>query len=116
MTKRLIAVGEKLRVARREQQLSLRELASRAGVSASLLSQIESGKVIPSANSLYQIATALELPVHAFFPQTSEESANNLPGKSDHVEQPEYKGNGEGKPTYAVMESRSLTLPTHDQT
>ncbi|HEY4383791.1 MAG TPA: cupin domain-containing protein [Ktedonobacteraceae bacterium] len=61
-------VGEKLRSARREQDLSLRELASKANVSASLLSQIESGKVVPSVSSLFQIATALALPINSFFP------------------------------------------------
>lgn len=61
-------IGEKLRVARKQAQMSLRELADKAEVSASMLSQIENGKAIPSVRSLYGIAAALSLPVDYFFP------------------------------------------------
>ena len=44
----MLNLGEKLRAARMGQNLSLRELAARAEVSASLLSQIENGKANPS--------------------------------------------------------------------
>ena len=68
------AIGEKLRAARQEQQLSLRELATRVEVSASMLSQIETGKVFPSVRSLYSIASALGVSVDYFFP----DQENNL--------------------------------------
>lgn len=61
-------LSEKLRTARLNQNLSLRELAAKAEVSASLLSQIENGKANPSVRSLYSIAGALSLPVDYFFP------------------------------------------------
>ncbi|MCG3211936.1 MAG: hypothetical protein FOGNACKC_05582 [Anaerolineae bacterium] len=61
-------LSEKLRTARLKQNLSLRELAAKAEVSASLLSQIENGKANPSVRSLYSIADALSLPVDYFFP------------------------------------------------
>ncbi|QBD82242.1 cupin domain-containing protein [Ktedonosporobacter rubrisoli] len=103
--RQLMAVGEKLRSARHEQGLSLRELASRADVSASLLSQVESGKVMPSAATLYRIATALSLPVHAFFPPTTQqvdkEEDNRLQAASTQLkimEQPL---------TYAALENRA---------
>jgi transcriptional regulator with XRE-family HTH domain/mannose-6-phosphate isomerase-like protein (cupin superfamily) len=113
--KRLIAVGEKLRAARNEQGLSLRELASRAGVSASLLSQIECGKVTPSASSLFQIATALALPIHAFFPQPETEETGSGKNQAENVGQISGVGRGkvaESRPTYATMDYRSLTGAT----
>jgi transcriptional regulator with XRE-family HTH domain len=61
-------MGEKLRAARKNKNLSLRELAAKAEVSASLLSQIENGKTNPSVRSLHSIADALSLPVDYFFP------------------------------------------------
>lgn len=64
----MLGIGEKLRAARAGQNLSLRELAARAEVSASLLSQIENGKTNPSVRSLHSIADALSLPVDYFFP------------------------------------------------
>lgn len=63
----VMRVGERLRAARQGQGLSLRELAGRADVSASLLSQIENGKVNPTVMSMYNIAAALGLPVDHFF-------------------------------------------------
>src|ERR1051325_9121343 len=63
------AIGEKLRTVRQERQMSLRELANKADVSASMLSQIETGKVFPSVRSLYGIANALGVSVDYFFPE-----------------------------------------------
>jgi transcriptional regulator with XRE-family HTH domain len=63
----MLGMGEKLRAARMDQNMSLRELAEKAEVSASLLSQIENGKANPSVRSLYSIAAALSLPVDYFF-------------------------------------------------
>ena len=62
-------IGEKLRTIRQERQMSLRELAQKAEVSASMLSQIETGKVFPSVRSLYTIANALGVSVDHFFPE-----------------------------------------------
>lgn len=64
----VLNIGEKLRVARKENHLSLRELAARADVSPSLLSQIENGRANPSVMTLYNIAGALSLPITFFFP------------------------------------------------
>ena len=63
------AIGEKLRTVRQEKKMSLRELASKADISASMLSQIETGKVFPSVRSLYDIANALGVTVDYFFPE-----------------------------------------------
>lgn len=71
-----VSIGNKLRTARLAQDLSLRELAERAEVSASLLSKIENGKATPSVRSLHSIAEALSLPVNHFFPE-------KMPGEGD---------------------------------
>ena len=52
-------LGDRLRAAREDYGISLRELARRVGVSASLISQIENGKVRPSVGTLYAIASEL---------------------------------------------------------
>lgn len=64
----MLHIGEKLRTARLQKSMSLRELAEKAEVSASLLSQIENGKANPSVRSIYSIAAALSLPTNYFFP------------------------------------------------
>lgn len=67
----LVDIGSKLRAARQENGLSLRELSAKADVSPSLLSQIENGKVNPSVMTLHSIATALNVPIAYFFPSNS---------------------------------------------
>lgn len=52
-------VGERLRAARKERGLSLRELALRIGTSPSLISQIETGRARPSVSTLYSLAGEL---------------------------------------------------------
>ena len=54
-------MGEHLRVARQARGQSLRELAGRLGVSASLISQIETGRANPSVSTLYAIADELDV-------------------------------------------------------
>ncbi|GMQ85102.1 MAG: hypothetical protein BMS9Abin07_0667 [Acidimicrobiia bacterium] len=56
-------LGDRLRAARKQQGISLRELARRVGVSASLISQIETNKVHPSVSTLYSLASELDASV-----------------------------------------------------
>jgi transcriptional regulator with XRE-family HTH domain len=60
-------IGHRLRELRAARSLSLRQLAREVGVSPSLLSQVENGKVTPSVDTLYELAKALATPVAAFF-------------------------------------------------
>jgi transcriptional regulator with XRE-family HTH domain len=53
-------LGPRLRVAREQRELSVRELARRIGCSASLISQIERGVSVPSVGVLYSLATELD--------------------------------------------------------
>jgi transcriptional regulator with XRE-family HTH domain len=54
-------IGPRLRTQRERLGLSLRELARRIGVSASLISQIERDKVNPSVSTLYALVRELGL-------------------------------------------------------
>jgi transcriptional regulator with XRE-family HTH domain len=57
-------LGQRLREAREEKNIGLRELARRLGVSPSLISQIETGKTEPSINTLFAMVSELELSVN----------------------------------------------------
>ena len=57
----LDGIGDRLREERTKAGLSQRELARRLGVSASLISQLESGLSKPSVGTLYAIVTELNL-------------------------------------------------------
>ena len=60
-------LGSRLREERERAQISQRELARRLGVSASLISQIESGQSKPSVSTLYAIVTELDVSLDDVF-------------------------------------------------
>lgn len=66
-------IGRRVRALRGTMGLSLRQLAKVMGASPSLLSQIENGKVMPSVDTLYLLAGALNAPVAAFFAESPPE-------------------------------------------
>lgn len=56
-------IGTRLREARLQQGLSLRSVAQALGVSASLISQVETGKTQPSVSTLYALVTHLGISI-----------------------------------------------------
>jgi transcriptional regulator with XRE-family HTH domain len=60
-------IGTRLREERERIRISQRELARRIGLSASLISQIESGQSKPSVSTLYAIVTELGVSVDDVF-------------------------------------------------
>jgi DNA-binding response OmpR family regulator len=61
------AIGDAVRNARKVQDLSLKQLARRCGLSVSLLSQVERAESSASVSSLYKIASALGLKMSELF-------------------------------------------------
>jgi transcriptional regulator with XRE-family HTH domain len=61
-----MGLGNRIRVRRKELSFSLRELASKTGLTASFLSQIERNLTNPSLESLRKISDALEVPIFFF--------------------------------------------------
>jgi transcriptional regulator with XRE-family HTH domain len=60
-------IAEAIRRERDLAQLSLSALAARAGLAKSTLSQLEAGRGNPNIETLWAIATALEIPFSALF-------------------------------------------------
>lgn len=60
-------IGKKMQEFRAKRGMSIREVAQRANVTPSMLSQIERGLVNPSINTLKLISRALEMPMFLFF-------------------------------------------------
>ena len=65
--RRVFQVGEKIRAVRERKGYTLKTVAQRAGVSESLISQIERNKVSPAIDTLLSIADALELDLEYLF-------------------------------------------------
>jgi transcriptional regulator with XRE-family HTH domain len=64
---RVSNIGPRLRQGREQKKMSVRGLARYVGVSPSLVSQIERGRVMPSVGTLYAIANELGLVVDDLF-------------------------------------------------
>ncbi|WKZ38184.1 MAG: helix-turn-helix domain-containing protein [Anaerolineales bacterium] len=62
-----VNVASRLRELREGQNISMRTLATRSGLSANALSMIERGKTSPSVSTLYKLADALGVSITAFF-------------------------------------------------
>jgi transcriptional regulator with XRE-family HTH domain len=77
-------IGPRLRAQRELLGISLRELARRLGVSASLISQIERDKVNPSVSTLYALVRELGLGMGDLF-STDEPAPAARPGLSPLV-------------------------------
>ncbi|HRQ01098.1 MAG TPA: cupin domain-containing protein [Terrimesophilobacter sp.] len=77
------SVGARLREARTQKRLSLRSLAQSLGVSASLISQVETGKTQPSVQTLYAMAMHLDLSLDELLGVAA---GGTRPNASDRVE------------------------------
>ncbi|MGI5947780.1 MAG: helix-turn-helix domain-containing protein [Lachnospiraceae bacterium] len=65
-------IGKKLQELRSKNGISMRKLSAQAGITPSMLSQIENGQVNPSINTLRSLANALGAPLYHFFKEETE--------------------------------------------
>lgn len=60
-------VGNKIRELRKTMGLTVEELADKAGISQSMISQVERGLAKPSIDTLWKLSIYLDVPLFAFF-------------------------------------------------
>jgi transcriptional regulator with XRE-family HTH domain len=84
-------VGLRLQCLRKERDLTQRDLAGRAGLSANAISLIERDEISPSVATLQRLATALSVKISYFF-EENEEQANVLHVKTH--QRPSIVGEG----------------------
>lgn len=118
-TSSLPPIGARLRAARHRRGVSVRGLAREIGVSASLISQIETDKSSPSVSTLYAISTALDLSLEELFSdETAAEEATAPELDDDSADAPVSPANGFalGQAAVAALGRRRLgPLVTPDQ-
>jgi len=78
-----VTLGERIKGLRAERQLQQRQLAEKAGLTPSMLSQIESGRLTPSLNTVGKLAGALGVPIAALF-ESAPNGRLHLGRKSDY--------------------------------
>jgi transcriptional regulator with XRE-family HTH domain len=117
-------VGKAVKNRRKQNSLTLAELSKGSGVSAAMLSRIETGRSSASLSSLQQIATALSVPVISLFENTLESSDINFVRADEGLntvrvtaeESHHYKILGKHDNSSMGFTASSVTLHKNDQT
>lgn len=104
-------LGHRLREAREQKNIGLRELARRLGVSPSLISQIETGKTEPSINTLFAMVSELELSVNEIVfdsERDADQSSAPAAGRAEaDVARPRARGQGAAEPPGSPVQRRT---------
>lgn len=120
-------VGEKIKEFRKNNKLNQSDLAKKIGVSNTSISEYERGNVNIDADTLFQLADALNVKVDDFFPARNTESSpidllNELKGINLDTEylmifkemfEKASAMNGEERKSY--LENLKLTIEFHDK-
>ena len=105
----VMSIGRRLRSARQERGLTLRQVAESSGLTAAFISQLERGDTSGSVSSLVKIAGALGIDVTSLF----EKPSSTLVRRGERV--PAMLG-GEGVVDYVLTpegEKRAQVIETH---
>jgi transcriptional regulator with XRE-family HTH domain len=70
-----LAIGREVRAFRRQQDMTVADLAAATGLSIGMLSKIENGNTSPSLTTLQALANALSVPLTGFFRRFEEQRA-----------------------------------------
>lgn len=73
----ILKISHRIKEIRKEKNITVQELADKAGVSKGLISQIENNRTIPSLPVLMNIVYSLNLELTSFFKDISSESGSN---------------------------------------
>lgn len=99
-------IGERIRRLRLKRSMGLVELGTRTGLSASFLSQLETGRVIPTIRNLAKLALVFQKDLSYFFRQEKAVNFRVLP-KNDRVRLTRNAKDG----SRFVSESLSALIP-----
>jgi putative transcriptional regulator len=77
-----IKLGNRLKVARAEKNISQEELAKRVGVTRQTISSIETGQYCPSALLAFLLSDTLEKPIDGLFFLEGDHHTNEKPTRS----------------------------------
>jgi transcriptional regulator with XRE-family HTH domain len=73
----LLLIGDKIKSKRTQKNITLEQLANRAGVSKGLISQIENNRTVPSLPVLFNLIHSLEEDLRSFFEDMHDSFTNN---------------------------------------
>ncbi len=90
-----VAIGREVRAFRKQQEITVAELAQATGLSTGMLSKIENGNTSPSLTTLQTLAHALSVPITSFFRGFEEhrQAVHTKPGEGVDVERAGTRAN-----------------------
>ena len=77
-------IGQKIQRYRNQRGLSLRSLAEKTGITASMISQIENNSVNPSINTLKTLAETLDFPLYVLFQEENDPEQELIVRKGEY--------------------------------
>lgn len=93
----IIGIGKRIKDIRKENNLTINELANRANVSNGLISRIENGRTIPSLPVLLDLIQSLEIDASYFFEGVEKDSTSKflyIPKENQQVIEKEMEAKG----------------------
>jgi transcriptional regulator with XRE-family HTH domain len=99
----IVRLGRRLRDLRSAHELSLESLARASGISPSLLSQVERGKVTPSLTTLHALGQALNTPMFELFGSPRDQLSVTTRGNRRAIRPP-----GSDGVTYQMVSTTAL--------
>ena len=103
-------IGRKLRQLRLRKKIALVDLGRHTGLSASLLSQLENGKLIPTLPTLARIAMVFDVSLSHFFGDRKKKHVFGITRQDERIKFPEQPGSV--KPAYFF---ENLAFPAQDK-
>lgn len=90
-----VAIGREVRAFRKQQNITVADLAQLTGLSIGMLSKIENGNTSPSLTTLQALADALSVPLTSFFRQFEErrEAVHTKAGEGVELEREGTRAN-----------------------
>jgi transcriptional regulator with XRE-family HTH domain len=90
-----VAIGREVRAYRRQQEITVAELAQLTGLSIGMLSKIENGNTSPSLSTLQTLANVLSVPLTSFFRrfEESREAVHTKSGEGVEIERAGTRAN-----------------------
>jgi transcriptional regulator with XRE-family HTH domain len=93
----IIQISNRLKEIRKDKNITLQELADKAGITKSMLSQVENSRTIPSLNVLFNLIKGLEIDLNDFFKNINlQQSGSKVVFKKKNDYQKFEKENAEG--------------------
>jgi transcriptional regulator with XRE-family HTH domain len=106
-------IGAKLRQLRLRKKIALVDLGRQTGLSASMLSQLENSKLVPTLPTLMRIAMVFDVGVEYFFGARQDEKPFMVIRKEERVRFPDHADNSTPNYFFECLSSPSFEKAVH---